>query len=132
MSRRWWSGLVALLLLLGAVSARAVESTDQMQLVGSPGFLLRIQYLMVQQARTVKAEALNTSCHASRSGYANTVINSPAGAASVAAVMLTGGINLIGTASGTAPNAVSSATDAAILSQIATFWSALSGCDTGV
>lgn len=127
-------GAVLLLLLVVAAmptGAAAQESTTQMQLVGSPGFLQRVAYLMVQHARTVKAEALLTACHGSRTNYATAVINNPAGMAQQAAVMLAGGVNLLGTASGSAPNATSSATDAAILSQIATFWSHLAGCDTG-
>lgn len=126
---RTWA--IVLALALGAAPVFAQESSTQMQLVGSPAFLQRVAYLMVQQARTVKAEPLNTACHASRTNYATAVINNPAGMAQVAAVALVGGVNLIGKTSGTAPNATSSATDAEILSQIATYWSHLAGCDTG-
>lgn len=111
----------------------APESTTQMSLVSSATFTNRLQYLMVQQARVVKAEALATACHAQRSVYATNVINSPAAFASVAAVMIVGGVNLIGTVvPNEDPDLVdSSATDAQIFSQIATYWDALSGCDTG-
>lgn len=124
-------GLILVALLTFPLVGAAIESTDQMQLVGSPAFLSRIQYLLAQQARVVKAEALNTACHVSRSNYATAVLNNPAGIAPSAAVIIVGGINLIGTVTGTAPNATSSASDAAILSQVSTFWSHLSGCDTG-
>ena len=116
------------------LSAQAPESTTQMSLANSLQFRTRLMYLMTQQARTVKAEVLNTSCHSLRSNYANTVIGNPSSAAVNAAVMMVGGVNLIGTVIGnTDPDLIdSSATDAAILSQVATFWNALSTCDTGV
>lgn len=127
-------GLVLLLLLtLGpaALLAQGNESTTQMQLVGSAVFLARLQYLMVQTARNVKGEALNTPCHLTRTAYATNVINSPASAASTAAVMVAGGVNVIGTVTGSGSTADSSASDAAIFSQIGTYWSWLAGCDTG-
>lgn len=123
--------LVATCLVLLAMPVSAVESTDQMQLVASPVFLARIQYLMVQTARNVKGEALNTPCHLTRTSYATSVINSPASAAPTAAVMLVGGVNLIGTVTGSGSTVDSSASDAAIFSQIGTYWSWLAGCDTG-
>lgn len=107
------------------------ESATQMALVQSPPFLLRVQYLLVQQARVVKAEALNTTCHVKRSAFADTVFTTIQQTTIVMATAIVGGVNVIGTVSGTAPTAVSSATDAALLSQIATYWNAVSGCDTG-
>jgi hypothetical protein len=124
---------LGLLVPVQVFAQAAPESTVQMSLAGSPSFLARLQYLQTQQARTVKAEALATVCHAKRSVYADAVISDPAGAAKTAAVMVVGGANLIATV---VPNSNSdkidsSATDAAILSQVATFWSALAKCDTG-
>jgi hypothetical protein len=107
------------------------ESTTQMQLVSSPLFLNRMQYLLAQQARTVLTEASNTAHHTRRAQYASDVVNSPASKAASAAVLVVGGVNVINTVIGSAPNFDSSATDAAMLSQIATFWNALAGIDTG-
>jgi hypothetical protein len=131
-----------LLVVVGAVAvlgsavlfAQTVsESSTQMTLAVSPAFLNRLQYLLTQQARVVKAEALATACHAKRSTFADVVISDPLTSARVAAVMMVGGTNLIGTVVGNAntDKIDSSATDAAILAQTATFWSALSKCDTG-
>lgn len=107
------------------------ESTTQMQLVGSALFLNRVQYLMAQQAQVVLTETGVGGTHAARAAYAAEVVLSPATFASVAAVMLVGGINLIGTVIEVSGEFDSSASDAAILSQIATFWNALAGIDTG-
>jgi len=129
-----------LLIVLVAVSplrGESPESTTQMKLAVEPTFLARLQYVMVQQARTVKAEALDTACHAERTAFADRVIDFPPEMAAKSAVMLVGGVNLIGTvtvtpASGDTPESVTtSVTDAALLSQVATFWNALSKCDTG-
>lgn len=108
-------------------------STTQMSLASSQAFVTRLQYLMGQQARTVATEALAGTCGSERKLYAAKLLNSTGGARQLsadAAPIVVGGINLIGTVVGNAnPNLVdSSATDASILSQIATFWNALSGC----
>src|SRR5262245_18578125 len=108
------------------------ESTLQMLLARDAAFLQRLQYLLVQQARVVKSEALATPQHTARSNYATTVINNPAGAATQAAVMIVGGVNVIGTVTLENSGPVTTATDAALTSQIATFWTQLAGADTGV
>jgi hypothetical protein len=70
--------------------------------------------------------------HAARANYAKLVVSQPAVQSSVGAVMVVGGTNLINeTITGTPPNVDTTATDAEILSQIATFWNALAGIDTG-
>lgn len=108
------------------------QSTDQMALVASPVFTARMQYLMVQQASVVLSETGVGTTHAARARYAASVVLAPASFASVAAVMVVGGINLTSAAiTGVAPNVDSAATDAQVLSQIATFWSKLAGIDTG-
>lgn len=107
------------------------EAFLQMQLAQDRDFLTRLQYLMVQQARVVKGEPSSTPHHTERSDYATSVINSPQSATPQAAVMLVGGPNLIGTVTLEDTGPVTSASDAAILSQIATYWSALSGVDEG-
>lgn len=106
-------------------------STDQMALAISPVFLARIAYLSAQQARVVLAETGIGGTHAKRALYAATVLANLPSFAPVIAVTIVGGINVIGTAIGTGLAADSSASDAAILSQIATFWNALAGIDTG-
>ena len=128
--RKWLLAIVTIFVL--ATPAWAVnESTTQMTLVASPVFTTRLQYLMVQQARTVLAETGVGLTHACRARYANGVVMDPARTASIGAVMIVGGVNLIGTVTGSGATADSTASDAAILSQIATFWTGLSGCDTG-
>lgn len=140
MQTRFVARFVAALLalqLVGAVAfvrvGLAQESAIQMSLARSATFLYRLEYLMVSQARVVKAEALNTPCHAARTVYATNVIDNPKTYAATAAVMLVGGVNLIGTVIGNAnPDLVdTSASDGALFSQVSTFWSALAKCDTG-
>lgn len=107
------------------------ESYTQMWLARDPAFLQRLQYLMVQHARTVKAEPPSTPGHQQRSQYASGVIASPQGQTAQAATMIVGGVNLANTVEVNDNGPVTSATDGAILSQVATFWDALSGVETG-
>lgn len=109
------------------------ESSTQMKLAKDADFLDRVAYNLVKTAVNVKAEALNTAGHAQRSLYANNVISAPESFARVASVMIVGGVNVIGTVTIDEPTgkATSTITDAALFSQINTFWNALSGVDTG-
>lgn len=110
------------------------ESTTQMSLVTSALFRNRLAYLLDQQARVVLAETGVGVTHAARAAYASSVVSNVNSFASSTAVMIVGGTNLIGAAviPNADPNLVdSAATDAAILSQIATFWNALAGINTG-
>jgi hypothetical protein len=109
------------------------ESTTQMALVESPVFTKRVQYLLTQQARVVLAEiGVGNQTHPGRAAYARNVVTNPAPYASTASVMLVGGFNITSKAiTGSGATADSAATDADILSQIATFWNALAGVDTG-
>ena len=106
------------------------EGFLQMTLARDQNFLTRFQYLLVQQARVVKDEPTSTPQHEARTRYASSVINSPASAAPAAAVMVVGGPNVIGTVTLEDSGPVTTASDAALTSQIATFWTALSGADT--
>ena len=106
------------------------EAVLQMQLAKDADFLVRLQYLLVQEARIVKGEPAATPAHIARSNYATSVINNPAGMAPSAAVMVVGGVNVIGTVTLEDTGPVTTATDAALTSQIATFWTALSGADS--
>lgn len=107
------------------------ESVLQMQLAQDRIFLQRLQYIMLQHARTVKAEPQSTPHHLQRSTYASMVMNNAVMTTQQAAGMIVGGPNLIGTVDVTDNGIVTSATDPAILSQVATYWDTLSGVDTG-
>jgi len=107
------------------------ESVLQMQLSQDRIFLQRLQYLMLQQARTVKAEPQTTPFHAQRTQYATNVLSNSMMATQQAAGTVVGGPNLIGTVDITDNGIVTTATDAAILSQVATYWDTLAGVDTG-
>ncbi len=107
----------------------ATTPQSQMALAHDPQFLNRVQYLLCTEAITVKNENPATTGHAARAAYAGQVLADPAGKAATVAITLVGGINLV--AANTAIDfegvVTTDATDAAILSQIATLWDALSG-----
>lgn len=106
------------------------ESSLQMMLAKDPAFLNRLNYLMLQTARGVKEEAGDTPYHFKRTTYASQVLNNSAMMVAQAAYLIVGGVNLIGTVELSDNGVVTSANDAAIFSQIATFWNALSGVDS--
>jgi hypothetical protein len=108
-------------------------SLQQMPLSTSSTFLQRCAYLMAQQALVIKAEALATAGHAYRSAYADRVIQNPYQAAANAAIMIVGGVNIIGTVETNAdPNLIdSSANDAALFAQIVAMWNGLAGFNSG-
>lgn len=115
--------------------AQSPVSSLQMKLATDAGFLQRVQYLLAQQARVVLTETGIGGTHAARATYAKSVLAAPAGQATVAAVVIVGGTNLLSPNATTTVNAngtvTTDATDAAILSQIATFWNQLAGIDSG-
>ncbi len=123
--------LILILLTIAWPVLAQNTSTTQMQLVNSTTFINRLQYLLTQQAVVVKAEALNTVCHTKRSLFADQIIASPIETARASSVMIAGSTNVIGTVIIANGVADSSASDAALLSQVATLWNALSKCDTG-
>lgn len=108
-------------------------STIQMNLATQPAFLARVQYTMCVQAAVVLAETGVGVTHAARAAYAKAVLQGPAFYASVAVVTIVGGINVTGatTYDETAGVATCSVTDAALLSQVATFWNKFAGIDQG-
>jgi hypothetical protein len=106
------------------------ESTLQMMLAKDPAFLNRLNYLMLQTARTVKEEPADTPYHYKRTTYASQVLSNSALMVSQAASTVVGGINLIGTVELNDDGVTTTASDAAILSQVSTFWNALSSVDT--
>ena len=106
------------------------ESTLQMMLARDPAFLNRLNYLMLQHARIVKEEPAETPHHQKRTSYASSIVSNSAAMVSQAAYSIVGGVNLIGTVELSDNGVTTSAPDAAIYSQIATFWNALAGVDS--
>lgn len=144
MKRLLWMLPLAVVMLSAIVSAQNT-STTQMQLVNSPVFTNRLQYLMTQRAAVVLFEAAthdnannnldyDAACHTKRANYAVYVIGNPAGAASVAAVLVSGanysGAVIVGTVTGSGSTADSSATDTAIDVALQNQWNTLSKCVT--
>lgn len=107
------------------------ESTLQMMLARDPAFLNRLNYLMLQNARGIKEEAPDTPHHDKRTFYASQVLGNSQMMVGQAAYTIVGGINLIGTVEITDNGVITSANDAAIFSQVATFWNILAGVDSG-
>lgn len=128
----------SVLALIATSAAAQNTSTTQMQLVASPTFTTRLQYLMVQQAAVVLNEAHSFPCHAARIQYAFSVLTSPAQMASNAAILVSGsnvgGAVIVGTVTltGTPPVVDSSASDTALLTALVNGWNTLAKCDTGV
>lgn len=135
---------VILLLLTAAPAFAQNTSTTQMQLVNSPVFTNRLQYLMAQQAQTVLVEVQTVSgnpnanfnytaaCHTLRYGFAQAVLANPAYQASQASVLISGanfsGAVIVGTVTGSGSTADSSATDTAVATAIQNDWNTLSRC----
>jgi len=106
------------------------ESTLQMQLARDPAFLERLNYLMLQTARGIKEEPADTPYHQKRTAYASQVLSNSAMMVSQAAYTIVGGINLVGTVQLTDNGVETSANDAAIFSQVSSFWNILAGVDS--
>jgi hypothetical protein len=106
------------------------ESTLQMMLAKDPAFLNRLNYLMLQTARGVKEEPVDTPYHHKRTMYASQVLNMSNMMVQQAAFTIVGGVNLLGTVDLTDNGVETTAADAAIFSQIATFWNVLAGVDS--
>ena len=106
------------------------ESSLQMMLAKDPAFLNRLNYLMLQTARGVKEEAPDTPHHSKRTFYATNVLANSAMMVAQAAYTIVGGVNLLGTVELTDNGVETSANDAAIFSQVATFWNILAGVDS--
>jgi hypothetical protein len=101
-----------------------------MQLARDPAFLNRLNYLMLQHARTVKEEPGDTPYHRQRTTYASNVLANSQMMVNQAAFVVVGGINIIGTVEITDNGVETSANDAAIFSQVATYWNTLAGVDS--
>lgn len=109
----------------------ASEGYFQSQLANSIVFIATLKAQMIKVALVIKAEALNTSQHMTRSNYASAVINNPDEYARRAATTIVGTGNLLNKVTITDGNAVTTATDAEIFSQVSSSWTNLAGGDTG-
>src|SRR5438093_173414 len=105
-------------------------STQQMALVHSPQFLDRFAYNLMVQAMVIIVESSGIANHVLRAAFAEKVIANAPYQATNNAVMIASSTNLLGTVIGTGVTADSSASDAAILSQVNTNWNAISGVTT--
>lgn len=107
-------------------------STDarlQMALAHDAQFLNRVQYAMGVVALQVITEAVTVPGHAARRTYAASVLGNPGAAAVSMAVGLVGSVNLTAVNTFLNPDlsVTTDATDAAIVSQVGTLWSAYAG-----
>ena len=110
----------------------AISNSSLANLLGrDPDFIGRVQTTLLAQATTVLAEQGVGPTHATRALYAQRVIQNPQVSAQLAAPYIAGSTNVIGTITIEDSGVTSSVTDAALLSQIATSWDALSGIDAG-
>src|SRR5262245_37616155 len=103
------------------------ESTLQMMLAQDQGFLKRLAYAMVIQARVVQGEDPATPGHAQRAQYAQAVVNSPQQYANGASTMVVGGPNVQGTVTLEDAGVTTTVSDAALYSQVSSFWNNLAG-----
>jgi hypothetical protein len=118
-------------------------STTQMQLVNSPVFTTRLQYLGVQVMKEVLEEAQSAAangaipaytaaCHTKRTAFATSFLYNPAGSASNTSVLVSGanfsGAVIVGTVIGSGATADSSATDGAIQQAYRILMNTFAGC----
>lgn len=90
----------------------------QQRLAKDPRFLARVENLLVNQAHTVKADTLAPVTH---KAYADAVLVSSPSKASHWAVALSSSPNVVAAAAANGGDG-GEVTDAALLSQIATYW----------
>lgn len=143
--RRFIVALAFILLALPVVADAQNTSTTQMQLVVSPVFTTRLQYLGWQVAQEVLVEAATASavgpipaytapCHTRRVVFAQRFIGSPPQGANDTAVGISGvnvsGAVIVGSVTGSGLTADSSATDGALSQAYRVLWSTFSGCAT--
>lgn len=109
------------------------NSLTYMPLATSTTFTSRVQYILVQEAPVVLAEASSepATIHAARAALAARVCANPASYAPVFAVHLATNINVTtaGALTGTATLGTldTPATDAALLAAVASLWSTVAG-----
>jgi len=94
-------------------------------------FIGRVMIQLLSQATIVLAESGSGPEHDRRIGYAQRVLASPRDTATTASPYLAQSTNVIGTITIEDVGVVTSVTDAALLSQIASSWDTLAGIATG-
>ena len=94
-------------------------------------FIGRVASILAIQATQVLSEQGVGPTHAQRAAYAQRVIANPRDSSSQAAPYLAGSTNVVGTITIEDAGVTTSVTDAALLSQVASSWNALSGIDSG-
>lgn len=103
---------------------------SQAKLAKDSDFLARLSALLLQEAGVVAAEAADVPYHAQRRQLAQMIINNPSTQAANLAPAITNATNLVAadtTFDFESDRTVTSATDPAIRSQIATLWNVLAG-----
>ena len=93
------------------------------RLANSTNFLGRIEVMLAEEAKAIKAESTGTVNHAARAAYADQVLLNAATHALRWSPYIVGATNVAGTITANDDGTVSSSViDAALLSQIATDW----------
>jgi len=103
---------------------------SQAKLASDPAFLKRLGSLLNQEAQVVGGEPPTTPDHDKRKQLATAILQDTAGQAASRAPTICNGTNLVAadtTFDFEADQTVTSATDAAIRSQIATLWNLMAG-----
>jgi hypothetical protein len=105
------------------------DARMQMALAHDPQFLNRVQFNLCVVALQIVNEPAGTTAHAQRRTYAAAVLGEPARAAVPAAVALVGAVNLMSETTSINPDlsVTTTASDAAIQSQLASLWNAFAG-----
>ena len=110
----------------------AISTSRLASLLGQdPTFIARVAITLLGEATTVLTEGGVGDTHAQRADYARRVIANPQGTAVTAAPYLAQSTNVVGTITIEDTGPVTSVTDAALLSQVASSWNVLAGIDTG-
>jgi len=114
------------------MTAMAISNSALANLLGrDTTFIGRVASILCAQATTVLSEQGVGETHSQRARYAQNVIQNPTLTATLAAPYLAGSTNVIGTITIEDSGVVTSVTDPALLSQVASSWDALAGIDSG-
>jgi hypothetical protein len=114
-----------------AIPITMTDSRAQFLLAQTPTFQSRVAASMCQVALEVLAETGVGADHAQRAAYAQQVLSNPTAHAQSASVIVAQSTNVRGTITMADEGPITSVTDAALASQIATLWNVLAGIDTG-
>lgn len=130
--------LAVLFAIMLAIGVSADTSQTYGPLTKSPQFLLRVTFIVTQEAPVILTEAgsgsYTSSCHTLRANLAAAVARNPDSYASIFAAHLVTNVNVTsgGALTGTlaAGTLDTPATDAALLASVASLWSTVAGCIT--